>query len=416
MRKGIKPLVLILVAIFVVSGAIAGILTVVQVLPDVRQYAQTGGVNMEPYAEAWSCAFTPSVDMSIDVFGIDVEVNTHSGKTIEASFEGTRSPDANGNLPSLELVERSGDIVLQEAWPERMVILNLSAWNSGQIRGTLTVLMPQEAIGAFTVSTFSGNTAVSSLAVDSLKLDGSSGNIIVEDIVCEGDLDVTTFSGAQELRGVTAGEVNLDASSGRITAQTLAAQSLTIEEFSGDVSVADAQVEAGASISTSSGNIDLARFSANTLNTDQFSGKLRLEDVQVAYKGNLTTSSGDVIGQTAAFGNLEFNGFSGKVEIEALSAESIRGETSSGDVRLGVLTNADASISTFSGRVELTLPRDASFAYDIETFSGVIDIGYGKQNASGDRDANRSGTVGGGERNIEIDTSSGDVTILGAGD
>ncbi len=406
MRRSIKPLVIALVVVFAVSAAITGVLALTQIVPDIRS-GQIGGANAQEYSEQWSLPLPADSSLSIDVSAVDVDLKPHDKQTLEASFLGTRIPDSSGRLPYIEVLVQADGITLRERH-EQQAFLIIGGFSGGQIRGTLTIYVPREHMKDFKADTFSGNMAATGIWANSIAITTSSGGITASDLNSEGLLSFTTFSGNQTLNALRGMEAIFDASSGNINVTQLDALSLRVNTFSGKVELTGATIEEDAGITTSSGNIVLMQVSAGSLFTDQFSGKLDMEYVSAHRLGNFTTSSGNITGKSVTVPTLTFGSFSANVAIGDLKSDSITGETSSGDVGLSLYKGADIDISTFSGRVNLTLPKETEFSYDITTFSGGIDLGFGSvSKTSGDI----SGTIGGSEHSVAIDTSSGAVSI-----
>ncbi len=144
-------------------------------------------------------------------------------------------------------------------------------------------------------------------------------------------------------------------------------------------------------------------------------------------KINTTTSSGDIYMRNIAINNIDISSSSGDLELENLEGNTINIATSSGDVEIensiGEIIIASSSgdisldneklsgnikISTSSGDVSINFSDDASYIINGTTSSGdfITDTDMKiEKNDHGRFEA----TIGSGEKNIEISTSSGDV-------
>ena len=410
MRNNMKPLVLALTGVFAVCAIIAGILFATNVLPDIQGY----GSNSQPYIDAWSLPFSTGQGVSIDVLAADVIIQAHDGQTVEARFEGARSPDSRGEMPYIEATSEGNRVVLRERRGADQAVFNIGIFSGGGIlRGTLTIFIPR-AVGDFYAETFSGGITASDIGAANIRVGTSSGNISLTNVAASYDLSVETFSGAQTLSGMNGRNVTLNTSGGGIGAASIKAASLNMESFSGAVEISDAAVEGEAKLTSSSGGISLAVFSAESLRAELFSGKLSLNGVQTMKEGALSTSNGAITGQNVNIQNLTFNTFSGSVNIDGLTSGSITGETSSGNVDLKLNDGGSAQINTFSGRVALTLPPNTGYSYTLDTFSGGIEVndgGAGNIVTERSKDSMR-GTVGSGGNDINIETSSGGISIM----
>ncbi len=141
------------------------------------------------------------------------------------------------------------------------------------------------------------------------------------------------------------------------------------------------------------------------------------------------TISGDFKGETLFTNNLELNSTSGDIDLKDYTGNVNIGTTSgdvvleggnrndevgvvaiSGDVNIEQKDSSNMNIKTVSGEVEINLSEDARFYLKINTVSGDIENGFPiKITSSGRREL--EGIVGGGEKEITISTTSGDVYI-----
>ncbi len=414
MQRNTKTIVLVLVCVFVVSAIITGVFFVTQALPDITQYGFIGGANSQPYAESWSLPFSQGQGVSVDVLEANVIIQAHDGASVEAAFEGTRVPDSRGELPYIEAVTEGNRVALREKRATDNTFQIGIFQSGGAIRGTLTVRIPRAHIGDFYVDAFSGGVTASDIDADRITVSTSSGNIGLTNAASAGDMSVETFSGVQTLSGLSGQNVTLDTSSGRIGLATLNASSLHIESFSGALEISGATIEGDATLSASSGSITLTGFNAGSLSTEQFSGNLNLNGARILGHASLNTSGGPITGQDVSIQDLAFETFSGVVNFAGLTSNSILGNTSSGAVDLKLNAGSNVNIETFSGGVSLTFPRNTGYNYTFDTFSGnmtVEDGGAGNSVAEKSNDAMR-GTVGNGENDIVVETSSGGISIV----
>ncbi len=413
MRRSIKPLVIALVCIFGVSAIITGIFFVTRGFSDIRDYGYIGGANSQPYAESWSLPFSQGQGVSVDVSEVNVNIMAHDGAAVEAAFEGTRSPDSRGELPYIEAVADGNRVVLRERYASGNTFSIGLFSSSGAIRGTLTVLIPRVHIGEFYVDAFSGSVAASDIDADRVTVSTSSGYINLANVSSYNDLSAESFSGEQILSGLTAKDITLNASSGRIGLTSLSAASLHMETFSGAMDISGATIDGEATLNASSGSITLTNVNAGSLYTEQFSGKLNLNGAQIYGAASLNTSDGAITGQNVSIQDLTFETFSGAVNIDGLTSGSILGETSSGAVDLKLESGSSADIKTFSGGVALAFPRNAGYNYALDTFSGnmTIDDGGAGNNVTEKSKDEMRGSVGGGGNAVNIETSSGAISI-----
>ena len=201
---------------------------------------------------------------------------------------------------------------------------------------------------------------------NNIQVNGSSSDVSLEEVV--GDIYIDVSSGDLEAYHIK-GNIELDGSS----------SDYEIEDISGNVR---------ASTSSGDGVIDKV---IGDVDIKTSSGEVRAYGVD----GNFTvrTSSGDVV------------------------AESITGSanasTSSGTVQFRKLTNTDGMFSAYtnSGDVYIELADKFGGRVELETVSGDISAEFDQLNVRNRGRKFLTGTVGSGDGNVDIETSSGDITL-----
>lgn len=159
-----------------------------------------------------------------------------------------------------------------------------------------------------------------------------------------------------------------------------------------------------------SGSIGL-RKAASGAELTTVSGELTLEDVI----GNvyLKTVSGD-IEAVRIKGSIEAGSVSGGIELNDVSgAAGVSAKTVSGNVvyQGGIEDKGRYSLKSHSGDVRMSLPTEAKFAFDAETFSGVVDSDF-KIEVSGKISPREvHGTINGGGAEVRLETFSGSIDL-----
>jgi len=184
---------------------------------------------------------------------------------------------------------------------------------------------------------------------------------------------------------VTYSEVNINLTSGDLTAGSIKADKFDLDSTSGNHTIG---CEADRiTINSTSGDIDLTQFGKNEgISIDATSGSydLKLEEVK----------------------SLILHTTSGNVNVEAESVEYFDADSSSGSKTLAFeKVPGSLVINATSGDVDLYLPEDADVTASITTTSGDV-----RSNIS----CTTSGdvyTLGNGTNTMDIDTTSGNVTI-----
>lgn len=226
-----------------------------------------------------------------------------------------------------------------------------------------------------------------------LELSTASGDIDSDvDISLEKNLTAASSSGEIILPDLTADYARLESSSGdiRIENMHVLARESRISTSSGDVTVQN--MDGDASVDTSSGNVTILGGNGNR---------------------EISTSSGDtrLYGETMAW---DISTSSGEIQLEAKQGCGTISATS-GDMQLELerLTGL-LSCQSSSGDVNVELSGDNSFRFEADTSSGDIDTFFDNDLKFSKRGNHADGTYGEnpGEKEVLIQTSSGDVRIL----
>lgn len=365
---------LFLVSVVIVCGLATAVLAAVQVVPALT------GVHDQPYAESWEFAHGAGKSLTVESSSVMVRIETHPGDELRVSFEGTRSPDTDGTLPEITATQNGEGVLVKEVRKTLSGKLNLGVWNAGRLHGTLTLEVPEERLGAVSVQNYSGGVSASGLSARSITLSTSSGSITASNLRAEETLSALSYSGFQSLENLSATHGDLSASGGNISLTQGTFESLTAHAYSGSISLSEVGVQGTAALDVSGGRVTVQGLSAESATVDAYSGSVTFENSRVT--------------------------------------DSLHIDTSGGSVTVVLDQMADVYLSTYSGSVRLTLPQDADFAYEVETYSGSILVGFdpvqgGGAEADSPRSKTRSasGTVGSGTHQVQISTSSGSVSI-----
>ena len=160
------------------------------------------------------------------------------------------------------------------------------------------------------------------------------------------------------------------------------------------------------------------------------SGDTRASDIRGTWKSDF--SSGDVVldgfeGDAMTFetssGDIRVNGVkaarialhssSGDASFRDADVEEFQAKASSGDIRLEQKTVRlkNARVHTSSGDVQIHLPQDSSFEADADQSSGDMSVGFHDGHQTMRHDKLVAFRRGEGGARIQVETSSGDVTI-----
>lgn len=212
------------------------------------------------------------------------------------------------------------------------------------------------------------------------------------------DLDIRVPAGHTVLVFLAVGDVAVSNVNG----------DLVVDVASADITATDTRGHLV--LDTGSGDIELDGASGE-VTLDTGSGDIAVRNVR---DGNLVadTGSGDVSGGTIAVGSLNVDTGSGDVKLSDVSASEVLVDTGSGDVEIGFLSEPRRlSFDTGSGGVRLTLPDSWSGRVELDTGSGSIHSDFRMLVEEMDDDY-VSGRIGEGGGSLEVDTGSGNITLL----
>ena len=130
-----------------------------------------------------------------------------------------------------------------------------------------------------------------------------------------------------------------------------------------------------------------------------------------------STVSGN-IDLTGAHGDISANSVSGDITLDRLHATSVRVNTVSGDIDVGVdeLTGTgDFNFHSVSGDIQLNVPRAFGAELSMSTVSGNIDSDFPITLGNGRMSRRRvNARIGAGGRRLDVSTVSGDLKIRSA--
>ena len=124
---------------------------------------------------------------------------------------------------------------------------------------------------------------------------------------------------------------------------------------------------------------------------------------------DIETVSGSVILTGLSARELDVQTVSGDVQLYAQLVHSVGVDTTSGDFYLEVVGSrpSEIEVDTISGDATLSLPAETGFTLEFETGSGDLDTGSFQVSRR-----NGAYTSGDGSCMIEVDTTSGDLTLI----
>jgi DUF4097 and DUF4098 domain-containing protein YvlB len=180
-----------------------------------------------------------------------------------------------------------------------------------------------------------------------------------------------------------------------------------IKSVSGDVRVA--ALGGKAKIDSVSGNVTLRGAAGAEIKL--VSGDLEIENI--AGDAFIKAVSGD-INVTKIKGSVEADAVSGDIELRDVSeAQLVDVKTVSGNVTYvgSIMAGGRYELKTHSGDVRMTIPADATFDFEANTFSGAIDTDFEITVSGKISPKEIRGTVGKGGATVVLKSFSGNVDV-----
>ncbi len=293
-----------------------------------------------------------------------------------------RSLDIDWTAGEVEIIAYDGEqLTLRETWSDNRNGNdedddNLMRW---QVKnGKLTVKYCKPYVGLFHVSAKTLTVQVPAAWLnDEVKIDTASAKVRVEGLAADmNELDIDTASGQITLTDVYAADINVDTASGDVVTKRIRADEADFDSASGSVTVQGTVEELNINTVSGSVTVDVTGFSS----------------------GESQPADSRTVSVETVSGSITVNG-----RIQALELSTV-----SGRMNMTLDTAArTVSLDTVSGDMILRLPDTVSgFTVDIGSVSGDLSV-----NGFATEGGNRHKTYGDGSMRIDIDSTSGNVTV-----
>jgi len=295
----------------------------------------------------------------------DTTILPSDNETIKSRLTGNVRSTSSDHVPTLEIT-RSGDTIIIE---EKRKIFAIIGFYLEDVN--LDISIPKSFKGTIEFEGTSNDLKTSNLAVDSLSLRISSGNVSLDNITLDNDMKLTS-------------------SSGDFTVNGLKAANLIIQSSSGNKKLSDVDVKENFNINNTSGSTLLKNVKCHELGIDSTSGDINIDGLKL-----------DRISIETKSGNVKVRDLEGDAQIEA----------SSGNINVSVKeANDEIYIKASSGDVELKMPANTGFTLDGRTDTGNIRCDFDLGNKVTDNNTLK-GSYMNGDILLNIKTSSGDINI-----
>ena len=329
-----------------------------------------------------------------------------------------------------ELLQKTKIVMVQDGnevkvYVDQPVEVDLLHIGPAGVGVDFTVSVPVDC--AVEASSSSGNLFLNGTAGDA-NLHSSFGGVTIENV--RGKIIAGTSSGDVTLKAIRAGDESVEASSsfGEVEVLDSKGGALKAKTSSGDVTVEDSVFSGRADVSSSFGDVEAAGLQAGSIEAQTNSGKVVLHGLVIEKELIAHSDFGDVEVLDSSADSYDLDTDSGKVTAEdtrgRVKARSgfgdinVRGtdvlldlNTNSGSIRFSGSLGAGTSIlHTNFGDIDVRLPSDASFLFDLSTNFGDVECGFSAVTSRSDS-THLEGTAGEGGPMLEASTNSGSISV-----
>ena len=198
------------------------------------------------------------------------------------------------------------------------------------------------------------------------------------------DVYLHTTSGDLIVPALDADALTLDVTSGTVRA-TAAAGRITARATSGDISLTSTGAAKEIGVHVTSGNIAVEAVTADTLKAEMTSGSISVTAERI--------------------GDFSADATSGDVSLRAAAAERIKVHTTSGRITVSTAEFSALDASATSGNMQFNLPAEPGFTARVEKTSGNFTYGVPLTMQGSDY------VCGDGSASVKIHVTSGDIRI-----
>ena len=103
--------------------------------------------------------------------------------------------------------------------PERSITINVSIFNSKNLKQELIIEMPKQELKYLSIDTSNGNISADHLEVQKGKIDTSNGSINIKNLVMKNEFEIDTSNGTVKVGKTNAAGYDLSTSNGHITVE-----------------------------------------------------------------------------------------------------------------------------------------------------------------------------------------------------
>jgi len=321
----------------------------------------------------------------------------------------TVSFEDNGN--TISVIADPGGGSSKSAWTGKQVELSIVAQED-------TALKLTDGAGLVKLAGITGG------------VDIAGGAITVNLSNIRGGVSIAVQGGSVQLDGI-GGDSKVSSQGAPISITRLSSSSLSVTSDT-NISIRDTQVDGDTTVKSVSGKLSLLRLKTGAISADAGKGSLEMAETTAdhgitvqATDGRVyvnrvnsellkVTTTGGEMDVSEVQGGVELATVNGQIALSKASPSSVTVKGGAGDVTVeGQLPQpGETSVTTKSGHISVTVPRETSFALEAITKMGkvTVDPRFGLTGSGGSK-GQVNGIVGGGLLHLALTSDSGNITI-----
>lgn len=192
--------------------------------------------------------------------------------------------------------------------------------------------------------------------LNSLKINGSTGDVYIPSDFTFENIDVTASTGDVRCYASASGEIKIELSTGKIDISDISTGNLNLCVLTGMITTYDIVCDGNIKIKVSTGKSILENIECKNLSSNGNTGDIKLINVIASDKLNIERSTGDVEFDKCDANEIFVKTSTGDIEGSLLSDKIFITQTSTGDIEVpGTTTGGRCELTTSTGDIEIEI-------------------------------------------------------------
>lgn len=194
--------------------------------------------------------------------------------------------------------------------------------------------------------------------LNSLNINGSTGEVDIPSDFTFENIDVTASTGNVKCYASAAGDIKIKVSTGKINIADISATNLSLSVTTGKITAADITCGGNVNVDVSTGKTDLKNIDCKNLSSDGDTGDIELTNVIASESFNIKRSTGDVEFEKCDANEIFVKTSTGDIDGSLLSDKIFITQTSTGDIEVPkTTTGGRCELTTSTGDIEIKIKK-----------------------------------------------------------